>query len=189
MLDALFSNGAAWFGVPAVFGTAFFTLRLFAMFVGGDGGLDLDVDADVDLDVDASNSAFRALSIQSLSAFLMGFGWGGLGAWHGAGWSMVASGAFGLGAGVGMVWLLGLLLKAVHDLQSSGNQDFNAFVGAEGVVYVTVPGERSGRGQVQVVHDDRQRTCDAMTESRELVTRTRVRVSAVEGNVLLVVEA
>lgn len=187
MLDALFANGAAWFGVPAVFGTAFFALRLVAMFVGGDAGMDLDTD--VDLDVDASNSAFRALSIQSLSAFLMGFGWGGLGAWHGVGLDVAPSGLIGLGAGVGMVWLLGLLLKAVHDLQSSGNLDYAAFVDSEGVVYVTVPAERSGRGQVQIVHDNRQRTCDAMTESRELATRTRVRVASVEGNVLMVVEA
>ena len=121
MLDLLFSDHAAWFGVPAVLGTVFFVLRMGMMLLGAEfahGGLDAH---GVDVHHGDSSDAFKLLSVQSIGAFLMGFGWGGLAARQGADWSWTASTLFAFGTGIGMVWLLALLLRAMISLQSSGN--------------------------------------------------------------------
>ncbi|NTV94050.1 MAG: DUF3108 domain-containing protein, partial [Thiobacillus sp.] len=83
--DVLLGGNAALFGVPALLGTLFFVGRLVLMLVAGDGDLHQDVGIHVDAgtgDVSGhtdSSSAFKILSLQAVAAFLMGFGWGGLG--------------------------------------------------------------------------------------------------------------
>jgi len=80
ILDLMFTNHAAWFGVPAVVGSVFFVLRTALMMIGGDlGHGDFDADAGgADLHHGDPGDAFKLLSIQSIAAFCMGFGWGGL---------------------------------------------------------------------------------------------------------------
>ncbi len=91
---------------------------------------------------------------------------------------------------VSMVWLLALLLRAVHDLQTSGTIGADAAVGITGHVESTVPGHRAGRGRVRVVISNRQRAFDAVTDGEALPTNTRVLVTRVDGdNVLAVDEA
>lgn len=187
MQQLFFGDSAGWFTVPALIGTAVFGLKLLMSLVGDvAGNLDIDIDAD-HTDPD---TAFKFLSIQSIAAFLMGFGWVGLAAYHGSDWGWVTSAVLGVAGGAAMVWLLGILLKAVYDLQSSGNVTIRDAVGREGDVYVTVPGGSSGRGQVKVTIGNRQRIFGAVTEGEELPSATRVRVlKANEDNTLTVTRA
>ena len=203
MSELFFGPIALWFTVPAFLGTVFFSLRLALMFVGGvDGGADADVDFDVDVDVDVdvdagvdgdagdSTEAFKVLSIQSAAAFLMGFGWGGLGALHGAGWNPVMSGAFGVAAGGGMMWLLGKMLQAIYKLQSSGNVPIHQALEVEGTVYTEIPGHGEGKGRVRLVIDDRERFYKAITDGAPLASRDRIRVVSVnEDNSVTVTRA
>jgi membrane protein implicated in regulation of membrane protease activity len=192
MIDTLFTGYAAWFGVPAVIGTIFFLIRMGLMLAGG------AADADVDIDVDTGDlgdhidpgDAAKSLSIQSVAAFIAGFGWGGLAAFRGFNLEVTYSLLVGVATGAAMVWLLGLLLKALHDLQSSGNIDKEGTVGTEGSVYVRVPARGDGRGQVRVVVNGRQRIYNAVTEGQELTRNTRVRVARVnDDNTLTVTPA
>ena len=194
MLDLFFSDHAAWFAIPALIGTAFFALRLVLMTVGlhhGDVGIDVghgDVHSG-DVHHGDSSDAFKILSIQSIAAFAMGFGWGGLGAFRGQDWTFGVSTIFGLGTGIGMWWLLALLLKALFDLQSSGNVTAEATIGAEGDVYVTVPEHGNGRGQVRVTVADRQRIYNAISSGEALPSQTRIRVINVNDDNTLTVTA
>src|SRR5690606_32099141 len=106
-MELFFGDNAIRFAIPALAGTVFFALRCALMLVGAA--------ADVDADISDSGEAFELLSLQTIAAFAMGFGWGGLGALRGFGWDPPASLVVGLLVGAGMVWLLGLLLKGVHD--------------------------------------------------------------------------
>ncbi len=199
MSELFFGPVATWFTVPAVVGTLFFSLRTALMFVGGaDGGADADVDFDVDVDVDVdtevdagdSTDAFKVLSIQSIAAFLMGFGWGGLGGLKGLGWSPVMSVAFGMASGVGMLWLLGILLKTIYRLQSSGNISIAQTLEVEGRVYAAIPARGEGKGRVRLVIDDHERFYKAITEGDALPSRERVRVVSInEDNSITVTRA
>lgn len=195
MYDLLFTNGAAWFTVPALFGTAVFVLRLALMLLGGAhiGGLDFDHGGghgggghgvghgvghhlgvgDVGQD---SSYAFEILSFQSICAFLMGFGWGGVAALRASNLGVATSIAVGIGCGGVMVWILALMLKGMHELQSSGTITLDAALGVEGDVYVGVPAAGQGRGQVRLVIEQQDRICNAVSQDGELPTRTRVRV-------------
>jgi hypothetical protein len=181
MNDLFLGGGAAWFTVPALIGTVFFVLRMVLMLVGGDAGGDADVHVDVGVDVDTDLShgdpghAFQVLSVQTIAAFFMGFGWGGLGGLKGAGWSVMTSFTFGLAGGVGMVWLLAKMLQAVYRLQASGNITIDRTLDLEGSVYVAVPGD-GGLGRVRLIIDDRERFFNAVSDDEVLAPQTRVRV-------------
>lgn len=182
MFSSFFAGDAVWFGVPALFGTGLFILKLVLMFAGGhDGDVGVDTGDFGSHDPSASDAAFKLLSIQSLLAFMMGFGWAGLTALSSTKWSMPLVMVAALGGGVAMMYLMGFLMASVFRLQSSGNVHIQSAVGAEGTVYVTVPGENKGQGQVSVVMDDRQRIYTAVTMGEELPRNARVRVVGVHG--------
>ncbi len=182
MLDALFDQKALLFTVPALLGTAVFLLKLILMALGGfgaatDGPPDIDApDVAADAAHTDSTQAFKFMSVQSVAAFLMGFGWGGLGGVVGFDWGLPASLLLAVGFGAALVWLLGIVMKAVYDLESSGNIGAHDAAGAEGSVYAGVPARGAGRGQVRVIIGDRERIYSAVSEGDALPTGTRIRV-------------
>lgn len=188
MLDSMTSQGALLFTIPAVVGTLVFLVKMGLMTLGG-LDLDVDVDADVDADLGDSTDAFNLLSIQSMAALLMGFGWGGLGGFIGLGWELPGSLAIGAICGAGMVYLLGLMFKAIYDLQSSGNVDARKAVGCEGTVYANVPAAGEGRGQVRVIIGENARIYNAVSDSEAFPTNAKVRVVRVDSARTLTVSA
>lgn len=191
MLDLFFSGGAGWFSVLAAAGTSVFLLRLLMLFLGHHAG---DVHADVGGGAHDSHTdpgaAFKALSLQSIAAFAMGFGWGGLGSLKGSGLSWTPTILIALASGIAMVWVLALMLKGIHDLQSSGNVLPTDSIGSEGDVYANVPGSGGGSGQVRITIGDRQRIYNASTDAEPLPTGTRVKVIGVNNdNTLTVIRA
>lgn len=223
MLDTFFADNAGWFSLPAAIGSFVFILRLIMMLVGGAGhagGMDADVDADFDVDAaggevgletgdggdDGVHGDFhtggahpdpgqgmKILSIQSIAAFLMGFGWGGLGAYQGSGWPISMSVLVGIVIGVAMTWFLAMMLKATYKLEASGNISIRDAVGLEGSVYVTISASQDGYGQVTVVVRDHQRIYRAVTDSpahEEIPRNAPVRiVRAVNAQTVAVVRA
>jgi hypothetical protein len=182
MLELLFTDNATWFSVPALVGTGLFLVRLILMFLGH-ADLGVDMDHPDGSDVSAGDVAdFKILSIQAIAAFAMGFGWGGLGVLRGSEWSPWLAVPVGIACGAGMVWLLAMLLKGVYDLQSSGNIRINDTVGVEGAVYVNIPSDGQGAGQVQLVIDNRQRIYNAITPGPAIASRSRVRVVGVNDD-------
>jgi membrane protein implicated in regulation of membrane protease activity len=167
--------------IAAVVGGLLLLVRLAMMMVGADGGIDgmggLDADA-----------GLHIMSVHGMSAFSAMFGLVGL-AMLRAGMSELASvaGAF-VGGAVTMFAVAGLS-QAMLRLQSSGNVDVADAVGAEGIVYLTIP--PGGTGQAQIRVQNRLRTYDARgaSDSVPIATGTRVRVVEVKGDMLVVEKA
>jgi hypothetical protein len=189
MRDLLFGPVAIWFSIPAIVGTAFFALRTLLMLVGGDAdsGLgDADLDAgDFDSLAEAGESgesayAFKVLSVQAVSAFMMGFGWGGLAALRGSGLSPWVS--VGVGGAIGGVFMLFLAraLRFVYGLQSTGNLPIYRALEAEGQVYAQIPAAGAGRGEVRVLIGDRERYYRAVSDGPALPTGSKVRVVSID---------
>ena len=75
----------------ALGGTVFFTVRLILMLVGGDMDGSMDgIDGDMDGDTH-SDAAFELISVNTLTAFIMMFGWAGLTAYKQFGLSVMVS--------------------------------------------------------------------------------------------------
>ncbi|MFO0828613.1 MAG: NfeD family protein [Phycisphaerales bacterium] len=180
IVDIFFANGAAWFTAPALIGTLGYLFRmLVATFGGGDGHADA---AHHDSDAMGGHWGATMLSVQGLLTFAMGFGWGGLGAYRGAGWSAVVSVFVGLVCGVGFVGLLIALFRATRRLQTSGNVSLDQFVGVEAEAYTAIPPPGGGKGQISAVVGDRQRYIYAVSEANEIPARTRLRVIRANGD-------
>ncbi|MGH7243264.1 MAG: hypothetical protein ACREJD_07595 [Phycisphaerales bacterium] len=175
MLELFFGDNAGYFALPAALGTAFFLFRLAFLMLGHAHGMDLHVDAHDGSHPDPGE-AFKVLSLQSVSTFSMGFGWGGLGAYRGAAWSWQTSVLVGVIAGIAMVWLLALMLKAIFDLQQSGNISLDSALGGEGDVYVNIPPAGQGSGQIRLILQDRMRIINAKSEGDAIASARRIRV-------------
>jgi len=181
MSELLFGPTASWFTIPAIVGTVFFLGRLALMLVGGDAeGLDAADAFDGDASFDDSSEAFQVLSIQTIATFMMGFGWGGLGAYLGSGLPVFVAVPVGIVVGVAMVWFLAKLLGFVMGLQASGTMPLYLALETTGTVYTEVPAAGSGQGQVRVVVGDRERYLWATTEGEALPRDTEVKVVRVD---------
>jgi len=174
----------------AAVGGGLFLVRMVLFFLGGDhgggGDLDLDVDGAGGHGFD-SDAAFKLLSLQGITAFLMMFGIVGLALLRenqlAEGWAVLGATL----AGLGSAWLIARMFRAMGRLQSSGTLDLANAVGQEGTVYLRIPA--GGTGKVSVTVQEHLQTLEAVAEGKaELVTGQRVRVTRVLGGTVLVVE-
>ena len=206
---AQFSGLEGLFLVCAAAGGLLFVVRLVLQFVGGDAAGHHDVSSamdaahadigdasfhdagtdfhDVDANIHDSYLSFKILSFQGLTAFFMMFGLVGLAMMKQTGQGPVPSLFAAIAAGVGTVWIIGLIFREAGALQVSGNINLRNAVGQEGEVYLTIPS--SGTGKARVTVQERMRIYDAVsTGSEQIKTGQRVRVIDVTPQDVLVVE-
>jgi hypothetical protein len=190
MMTTLFGDLAPWFTVPALLGTGFLVIQLILGQLGGDGALDLDLD--IDVESDHPGAEFGWLSVQSISAFLMGYGWMGFAAFRYLGQGFSNALIIGVLGGVGASWLVVWLIRSMLKLQHSGNVSIQQAVGLVGEVYVTVPEHGKGRGEVVLVINNTSHSYNAIQEDVEghepIATHTRVKVLRADtaSNILIV---
>lgn len=201
MMETLFANGGVIFTIPGLIATLLFAIKTLLLLTGGGAHhSDLATDAgshpshiphstgDTDHASDTSDSVgFQLVSVQSVLALCMGFGWGGLIALKTLNMPLGFSIAVGMVAGGGMLYAVASLFHAMRSMQSDGTIHLHATQGLEGDVYIAVPPKGRGTGQVRVIVGDRQRFFDAVSEDGQLDTSTRIKVAAVNDNNTLTV--
>lgn len=139
-------------------------------------------------DAGEHGSGLGIFSFRGITGFFLGFGWSGviaLKAGHSLGF------AIGVGVLVGGLVMVGIfvLMKSMMRLQSSGSLDYANAVGEVATVYVTIPSDQRGGGQVEVMIQGRLITADALQKaSASLSPGTKVRVIEMVGRSTLVVE-
>jgi len=190
-MSEMFSQYTAvetFFLICAIIGGFFVVVKLIVQFLG----MDHDVDTHVEMgaqDMDAhhpdSDVAFRALSLQGITSFLMMFGLVGLALYHESGMGTLMSLLGGTAAGLSCIWVMGKLFAMISKLKSSGTITIDKTVGAQGEVYTNIP--ENGNGRVLIKVRNSLREYDAMSSDRTAIkTGTPVRVIWVDGNVLVV---
>ena len=198
MIDLLFGPQTIWFGVPALIGTLFFVLRLAMVAAGidlgdgadGDAGVAMDAGVDDGLDHAESSSIFKFLSLQTITAFCMGFGWGGLLGLRTFGYDLGGSLAIAVLGGVAFAWFIVWCFQLMYAMESSGNISIRQALGCEGVTASMIPAGGDGTGRVRLTIGDRQRAYGARTEGEAIGMHSRVRVTRVnDDNTVTVVRA
>jgi hypothetical protein len=172
----------------------FWCIALFAsilqilMFLGSLMGAGHDFDHDVHAAGATGNAGAQILSVRTLVAGMVGFGWSGV--------LMLQSGADS-GVAIGVALLCGVLfmllvfgvMRFLFSMRADGTLDYKNAVGVTGRVYFTVPAHRSGTGQVEIMLQGRMIVATAETNSlTPLVPQSPVRVSAAESDNTLLVE-
>lgn len=169
------------FAVCALVATIFFFIRVVLMLMGADADADVDVDMDVELD---SGAAFEVLSINSIVAFLMMFGWMGL-ACH-IQFAMPASKSiiFAILAGSASMIVTALLFKSAKSLASAGAKfTVIELVGSVGTVYQKIP--EAGKGRIQIkTKNGMMREVDAIAKDKqEIASFVNIKVvSTIDDN-------
>ncbi len=191
----------------ALAGSLLFIVQLVLMIVTGAGSEAAGVEADgafdgIDVDVDMtgaeaidandashvdSTAAFKLFSIQSIFAFLMGFGWMGLACrieWGLTGFSsFLASMAFGVFA----MLLSAYLNFQLKKLSGSSIYDVRTSVGQIGTVYLKIPAKGMGQGQVEVSVSGSKRILKASSNGGEISSFTTVEVIDIHNDGAVVV--
>ncbi|MBK7406377.1 MAG: hypothetical protein IPJ41_17695 [Phycisphaerales bacterium] len=180
MLDLFFGDHASWFTVPAVLSTVYFLLRLALTHAGSDFETDIDGPSG-DLHSHDVTGEIQFVSMETISAFLMGAGWVGLACYRMLDMSISNSCIFAGLAGMGTWWLIITTSKLMLKLQSTGNIDLGATLGLTGEVCVQVPAGGVGRGRVKLVVQERLREFDAVQAGgAPLTSGTPVKVVEVD---------
>ena len=122
------------------------------------------------------------------NAFFTGFGWTGaavLAGGHSLTLAIISASVVGVSVLVGFV----AMMRWLHGLRSEGTIDYKNAVGQVGSVYVPIPANRQGIGQVEVLVQGRMSTVRALTDnSQRLDNRTAVLVTGVIDERTLLVE-
>lgn len=173
MMEGLFGGMAPWFTAPALLGTGYLLLQLALGHLGGD----FDADLDGGGAMDNPGAEARWLSLETVSAFFVGFGWIGLGAHRALDMSFLTSALTGLAAGLGVAWMVMSLTRQVMKLQSSGNLDLRATVGREAPVYIVIPPAGAGTGRITLIVNNTQHEVSARQTGDEAIgAKTMVRI-------------
>lgn len=158
-------------------------LQLLLMVVG----FDADAHGDFDADADATGGG-HVLSVRTVTAFFVGFGWTGVAALE-RGYGVTVS--ILLAVAVGGVFMLGVLvlMRSLYGLRYSGTLDYRNAIGVVGSVYLRVPAAMAGPGQVEVLVQGRLQVVQAFTRSpHPLPNQSRIKVVGVIDQSTLLVE-
>jgi len=109
--------------------------------------------------------AFKLISLNSITGFIMMFGWVGLAAYRERGLAAPAAILAGLLGGLATMYLTAYLFRAAMRLAHPGSR-FSAekTLGGKATVYVAIPAE--GRGQIQISSSGMLHTLEAVSEDR-----------------------
>ena len=157
-------------------------MQIFLTLIG------IDAHHDADLSGGVHDSGLGLLSVRTITAFFVGFGWGGVIILnHGHSLPMAVLGGFA----TGFVFLLttAFLIHNLLRLQSSGNLNYRNAIGVVGTVYSTIPGAERGGGQLELMIQGRLTMAEAYTKAaHDLKPNSKARVVDLIGESTLLVE-
>ncbi len=175
--------------------TLFFTIQMFATFLGMDGTAEVDADFSGDLSSDtdlggpgdtdsAGNVPFELFTLRNFVNFILGLGWGGIALYpHFGEVGAVVGGAI---IGIVLVALVLYMFKWLSGMTQSGNLVLSNAIGAQGSVYLTIPAEGKGRGKVHISVQGSLRELDAISKGEAISTGMNVKVTGIANTTLIV---
>lgn len=152
-------------------------IQVLLMFFGF--GMDID-----DVDVSAgdvgdggdASDGLHLLSARTITAFFLGFGWTGVIALRNS-YALEVALIFAIFMGMAFMIIIFFLLKTLYSLKDSGTLDYHNAIGKIGIVYIPIPPNETGAGQVEITVQGRLRFIPAYTASSErIASKSRVKV-------------
>ena len=174
------------FALIAIPATLIMLIQTVLLLVGFGGETDADGD-DVFEANDGEGDGLALFSVRGIVSMLTVFGWAGVAFLE----LMQPLPAILLASALGLLTLFGMayLMRAVSKLQSSGNIDVENAVGKVAEVYIPIPSKGMGTGKVTLTLQEKYSELSAITTSEQkIATGSLVRVVAVDGTGILLVE-
>ena len=166
----------------AITTSALMLFQMVLMLFGMDGDSDFDVD-----DIDGHGGG-GILSVRTITAFFVGFGWTGVTLLE-SGWSLVPTILVATVVGGAFMGGVFAVMRTLYGMRYTGTLDYRNAVGSVGNVYLPIPPAMGGPGQIEVLVQGRLRVVQAFTRAeRKLGNNERVRVIDLMDDTTLLVE-
>ncbi len=151
-------------------GSAFFVAKVMLSLVFGASDHAAHGPHDIHLhDAQGTEDAFKYLSLFSISAFVMTFGWAGLAGIHQLEFGIPLATIFATAVGGTVMYLTVSFFRATKKLTSPGAQfSVDALVGMRGTVYQRIPGE-GAKGVIHITVEGVLREVDAQSENDDVI--------------------
>ena len=151
------------------------------------GGAMEGVEADFDIGDGGEGGATGILSIRSIGAFFTGFGWTGAAAIQNGLGTGTATFAATIVGGI-FLGLVVYLMSYLHSLREEGTLNYKNCIREVGTVYLPIPPNRKGMGQIEVMVQGRLRIVKCVTDhDKKIQNQAAVRVTElVDQQTLLV---
>jgi len=192
LINAIPKFELIFWACAAIFSLIFIIQLLSAFFIGDHSCDTPDIDSGAadgighhSADFDSS---FPIFTVRNFVIFLTVFGWSGLAFAH-LGFSKYLTVICAVILGGIMMLIVAYIFYSMSRLQESGTLIIKNAKGATGKVYITIPAQRTGTGQVQITLQSAIREFDALTDEPEnLQTGAMIQVIDVINNNVLVVK-
>ncbi len=175
------------FALIAIPSTLIMLIQTVMLLIGLGGEGDVDGDVDGDEVFEGGGDGLVLFSVRGVVSTLTVMGWSAVALLE----TLAPALAIIIAAVLGVATLFGMafLMRAVARLQSSGNIDVENAIGKVATVYIPIPEKGKGTGKVTLTLQETYSEFTAITVNPErLATGTLVRVVAVDGTGVLVVE-
>lgn len=176
--------------------TVIFLIQTVLTLIGLDADHDVDIDADFDIDTDTDIDGAEAMigglkffTVRNFITFFTVFSWSGI---VFSRMGLASFIVFALAAILGLVVMLivAYMFLGMSRMVQSGSIDIQNAVSQIGEVYIPIPADKKGKGQIQLAVQGRIEEFDAVTEDlTSLPTGTKVLVLEVLSGQLLSVTA
>ena len=165
----------------ASFATILFLIKLALYAItGGDAEVHTDVDTNIETDI-----AFNFISIQSVLAFLMGFGWVGLAGIKQWNMSTLHSALIATAFGLLMMTLSAYLMFCLKKLGKSVKKDYSTCVGKTAKAYTSFA--PNGSGQIEIDFNGQLSIENAINSTdKEIKSFSEIKVIKFENNKLYI---
>ena len=173
--------------VVAIPSTLIFLIVLITTVIGSE--VDVDVETGVDSFLsDGDSIPFQFLSLKNIVGFFTMFAWSGLGFIQ-SGFADFLVIIFSVICGLLMMLAMAAVFYFMSKLAESGTLSLSNAIGKTGEVYLTIPGNRSGTGKIQITIQGALQTLEAMTDDElPVFTGAIVSVVSVIDDQILVVK-
>ena len=177
-----FMNITNRFLAVGIFATVFYILKIcLFLFTGGDVEVHSDFTSLSDTD-----TSFDFISIQSILAFLMGFGWAGLACYTQFNLGTVISCIFAFTFGLIFMFLSAYLMFLIKKLDKKEKIDLQNFVGTVGRAYTSF--KPQSQGQIEITLNEQLTVVDAFNMTDEEINAFMpVKIEKIEDNKIYIV--
>lgn len=169
------------FWYMAIPSSIIFLIMTVLTFIGMDSTDGLE--ADFEGDTESSGGAFQLFTLRNLISFLTVFSWTGIVCLKNE-MSLTISITLGLILGFLMVVILSSMFYFISRLQVDYSPDIKNTIGKQAIVYLRIP--KNGIGQISVSFGGTSRIVKATAKENDCPTGSRVVVTSIESDVLVV---
>lgn len=162
-----------------------FVVQTIMTFIGADATD--GTEADFNGDFDGGEAPFQLFSLRNLINFLLGFSWSGISFYN-----LIANTPLLIGVsvivGILFVLMFFVIIRQVQRLAEDNSFKISNTLEKTADVYLTIPGNKSGKGKILISVKGSVHELDAMTENESIPTGAVVKVVKIENNNILIVE-